>query len=171
MKNTEDASAFIVMHQLMHLSRYHAVLRMEDMELNPSQAGILFILNSHGRLSQRQLAQKIGITPPSMTVTLRKLEELGFIHKEPDEKDQRVIRICLSEAGKECIEKLKAIMEEMEKILFRGFSMEERLLFRRLLLAMRENLLDSKDFKGMDFKTIIEKTGPPMGMTSNSGHF
>ncbi len=162
MKNTEDASAFIVMHQLMHLSRYHAVLRMEDMELNPSQAGILFILNSHGRLSQRQLAQKIGITPPSMTVTLRKLEELGFIHKEPDEKDQRIIRIRLSEAGIECIEKLKSIMDEMEEILYQGFSVEEKLLFRRLLLAMRENLLNSKDFKGMDFKAIIEKTAPPM---------
>lgn len=162
MKNTEDASAFIVMHQLMHLSRYHAVLRMEDMELNPSQAGILFILNSHGRLSQRQLAQKIGITPPSMTVTLRKLEELGFIHKEPDEKDQRIIRIRLSEVGKECIEKLKSIMDEMEEILYQGFSVEEKLLFRRLLLAMRENLLNSKDFKGMDFKAIIEKTAPPM---------
>ncbi len=162
MKNTEDASAFIVMHQLMHLSRYHAVLRMEDMELNPSQAGILFILNSHGRLSQRQLAQKIGITPPSMTVTLRKLEELRFIHKEPDEKDQRIIRIRLSEAGKECIEKLKSIMDEMEEILYQGFSVEEKLLFRRLLLAMRENLLNSKDFKGMDFKAIIEKTAPPM---------
>lgn len=163
MKNIEDASVFIVMHQLMHLSRYQAVRRMEDMELNPSQAGILFILNNQGRLSQRQLAEKIGITPPSMTVTLRKLEERGFITKEPDERDQRILRICLSEAGKECIEKIKSIMKDMEEILYRGFSVEERLLFQRLLLEMRENMLDSKDFKGMDFKTIIEKTGPPMG--------
>ncbi|MXP77377.1 MarR family transcriptional regulator [Lachnospiraceae bacterium WCA-9-b2] len=163
MKNIEDARVFIVMHQLMHLSRYQAVRRMEDMELNPSQAGILFILNNQGRLSQRQLAEKIGITPPSMTVTLRKLEERGFITKEPDERDQRILRICLSEAGKECIEKIKSIMKDMEEILYRGFSVEERLLFQRLLLEMRENMLDSKDFKGMDFKTIIEKTGPPMG--------
>ena len=163
MKNIEDARVFIVMHQLMHLSRYQAVRRMEDMELNPSQAGILFILNNQGRLSQRQLAEKIGITPPSMTVTLRKLEERGFITKEPDERDQRILRICLSEAGKECIEKIKSIMKDMEEILYRGFSVEERLLFQRLLLEMRENMLDSKDFKGMDFKTIIKKTGPPMG--------
>lgn len=162
MKNIGDASIFIVMHQLMHLSRYHAAMRMEDMELNPSQAGILFILNGHGRLSQRQLAQKIGITPPSMTVALRKLEELGFIQKEPDDKDQRIIRIRLSENGKDCIERLKSILEEMEEILYQGFSVEERLLFWRLLLAMRGNLLDSKEFQGMDFKAIIEKTGSPM---------
>ena len=162
MKNIEDASVFIVMHQLMHLSRYQAFKRMEDMELNPSQAGILFILNSQGHLSQRELAQKIGITPPSMTVTLRKLEERGFIKKETDERDQRILRIRLSSAGKECIERLKSIMEDMEEILYRGFSVEERLLFWRLLLAMRENMLGSKDFKGMDFKAIIEKTAPPM---------
>ena len=162
MKNIDDASAFIVLHQLMHLSRYHAVMRMEDMNLNPSQAGILFILNSQGRLSQRQLAEQIGITPPSMTVTLRKLEELGYIRKEPYECDQRILRICLSEAGKECIGRLEFIMEEMEKILYQGFTVEERLLFRRLLLAMRENMLKSKDFKGMDFKSILKKTGPPM---------
>ena len=162
MKNIDDASAFIVLHQLMHLSRYHAVMRMEDMNLNPSQAGILFILNSQGRLSQRQLAEQIGITPPSMTVTLRKLEELGYIRKEPDECDQRILRICLSEAGKECIGRLEFIMEEMEKILYQGSTVEERLLFRRLLLAMRENMLKSKDFKGMDFKSILKKTGPPM---------
>ena len=163
MKNIDEASAFILMHQLMHLSRYHAVRRMENLNLNPSQAGILFILNSHGRLSQRQLAQKIGITPPSMTVTLRKLEELGYIRKEPDECDQRILRICLSEAGQDCIGRLESVMEEMEKILYQGFTLEERLLFRRLLLAMRENMLESKDFKGMDFKSILRKTGPPMG--------
>jgi len=162
-KNIDEASAFILMHQLMHLSRYHAVRRMENLNLNPSQAGILFILNSHGRLSQRQLAEKIGITPPSMTVTLRKLEELGYIRKEPDECDQRILRICLSEAGQDCIGRLESVMEEMEKILYQGFTLEERLLFRRLLLAMRENMLESKDFKGMDFKSILRKTGPPMG--------
>ena len=163
MKNIDEASAFILMHQLMHLSRYHAVRRMENLNLNPSQAGILFILNSHGRLSQRQLAEKIGITPPSMTVTLRKLEELGYIRKEPDECDQRILRICLSEAGQDCIGRLESVMEEMEKILYQGFTLEERLLFRRLRLVMRENMLESKDFKGMDFKSILRKTGPPMG--------
>lgn len=162
MKDIDDASAFIVMHQLMHLSRYHAVRRMEYMNLNPSQAGILFILNGHGRLSQRQLAEKIGITPPSMTVTLRKLEELGYIRKEPDECDQRIIRICLSDAGRDCIGRLECIMEEMETILYKGFSVEERLLFRRLLLAMRENMLETRDFKGLDLKSILKKTGPPM---------
>lgn len=162
MKNVEDASIFIVLHQLLHLSKYQAMKRMEILGLKPSQAGILFILNCEGELSQRSLADKIGIKPPSMTVALRKLEEQGYIKKEQDGKDQRIIRIRLSEKGRECIESLKGIMSDMEEVLYQGITPEEMMLFRRLILQMRENLLESKDFKGMDFKTIIEKTGPPM---------
>ena len=162
MKNVEDASVFIVLHQLLHLSKYQAMKRMETLGLKPSQAGILFILNCEGELSQRSLADKIGIKPPSMTVALRKLEERGYIRREQDEKDQRIVRIRLSEKGRECIESLKGIMSDMEEVLYQGITSEEMMLFRRLVLEMRENLLASKDFKGMDFKTIIEKTGPPM---------
>ena len=153
---------FRSLHQLLHLSKYQAMKRMEILGLKPSQAGILFILNCEGELSQRSLADKIGIKPPSMTVALRKLEERGYIRKEQDEKDQRIVLIRLSEKGRECIESLKGIMSDMEEVLYQGITPEEMMLFRRLVLEMRENLLASKDFKGMDFKTIIEKTGPPM---------
>ena len=162
MKNIEDASVFIVLHQLLHLSKYQAMKRMETLGLKPSQAGILFILNCEGELSQRSLADKIGIKPPSMTVALRKLEERGYIHKKQDVKDQRVIRIRLSEKGKECIEALEEIMSDMEEVLYQGITAEEMMLFRRLVLEMRENLLGSKDFKGMDLETIIKKTRPPV---------
>ncbi len=49
-------------------------------------------------------------------------------------------------------------MKDMEEMLYQGITPEERMLLRRLILEMRENLLNSKDFKGMDFKDIIEKT-------------
>ena len=155
MKNIEEASIFIVLHHLLHLSKYQAMKRMETLGLKPSQAGILFILNCEGGISQRQLADKIGIRPSSMTVALRKLEEQGYIRKEPDAKDQRII---LSRRGKECIEELEGVMKDMEEMLYQGITPEERMLLRRLILEMRENLLNSKDFKGMDFKDIIEKT-------------
>ena len=158
MKNIEDASVFIILHQMLHLSKYQAMKRMEVLGLKPSQAGILFMLNCEGGISQKQLAEMIGIKPPSMTVALRKLEKQGYIRKEPDAKDQRIIRIRLSGKGKDCIEDLKGVMEDMEEMLYQGIRPEERMLFRRLIIEMRENLLNSQDFKGMDFKTIMKKT-------------
>lgn len=162
MRNIEDASIYIILHQLVHLSKYQAMKWMENLELKPSQAGILFALNSDGKLSQRELAEKIGITPPSMTVALKKLEEKGFILKEPDEKDQRIIRICLADKGKSCVDDIKRVTDDMEKVIYQGITQEERMLFRRLLLQMRQNLLDSKDFKDVDMGCVLEKVHAPM---------
>lgn len=68
---------------------------MEELDIKPSQAGILFSLKCWGEQSQRQLAQRVGITPPSMTVALRKMEEKGYVSRKTDEKDQRITRIQL----------------------------------------------------------------------------
>lgn len=159
MRQIEDAPLLILLHQLAHFSRYQAVKRMETMDLKPSQAGILFTLACEGEMSQKKLAQKIGITPPSMTVALRKLESRGYIQKETDEKDQRISRIRLSEEGKKQIQELRNIMESMEENLYRGMSNEEKILIRRLLLEMRKNLLNTKEFH-MDMDSVMEKTCP-----------
>ncbi len=45
----------------------------------------------------------------------------------------------------------------MEEIVYQGISREEILLMKRLLTEMKNNLLNSKDFKGVDMDTIIEK--------------
>lgn len=162
--HAEDSSVFILLEQIGHLSRYHAIKKMEMLGLRPGQAGILFILNCEGTLSQKKLAEKMGITPPSMTVALRKLENGGYIVKEPDRYDQRVFQICLSEKGRECIDELKRIAEDMEALLFQGMSYEEKLFLKRLLSEMRKNLVDSKDFRGMDMRSVIKKTHSPMHM-------
>ena len=117
-----ESSMFFSIFQLMQFMKYQGMKRMEELDIKPSQAGILFSLKCWGEQSQRQLAQRVGITPPSMTVALRKMEE----------------------------------------IIYQGISREEVLLMKRLLTEMKNNLLESKDFKGVDMQTIMEKTHPSM---------
>lgn len=162
MKDEKDLSIFIILHQIVHMSKYQEIKKTEALGIKPGQAVILFMLGCKGGLSQKQLAQEIGITPPSMTVALRKMEESGFIMREPDDEDQRVIRIRLSEKGKQYVDEIKSILEEMEELLYEGISPEERMLFRRLLIEMRDNLLNHKEFRGMDMHTIMKKTKPPI---------
>lgn len=158
----EDELVIMLLEQVSHLSRYHTMKRMEALDMKPGQVGILFVLKNEGSMSQKRLAQKMGITPPSMTAAIKKLEGKGFIVKEADTCDQRVFRIGLSEKGKECIENLKTIMEEIEDTVFRSITYEEKLFFRRLLYEMRKNLMDSKELHGLDICSVMEKTRPPM---------
>lgn len=158
MDGMQDTSVFLLLHQILHLSKYQAMKRMEALDLKPSQAGILFLLNKQGGISQRELAEKIGITPPSMTVALKKLESREYILREPDQEDQRIVRIYLKERGIQCVADLENILKEMEDVIHHGMSVEERLLFRRLIMQMRDNLFASKDLKGMDFCTLMKET-------------
>ncbi len=160
MTKDKETSVYWLLHQIIHLSKYQEVKKMEALGLKPGQAGILFMLNCYGKLSQKELAQKMGITPPSMTVALRKMEEKGLIVKEADTEDQRIIRIQISEEGKACIEEIKQVMNDMEQLLYGDMQQEERLLFRRMLLETRDSLLNYKEFQGLDMHSIMEKTKP-----------
>lgn len=162
MEKDMEASVFFSIFQLMQFMKYRAMKRMEEMDIKPSQAGVLFSLKHRGEQSQKQLAERVGITPPSMTVALRKMEEKGYIIRKQDEKDQRVIKIQISPEGEKCVEGIQRVIKEMEGIVYQGISREEVLLMKHLLTEMKQNLLNSKDFKGMDMQDIIERTHPPI---------
>ena len=79
MEKDMETSTFFSVFQLMKFMQYQSMKRMEKMDLKPSQAGVLFSLKHWGEQSQKQLAERVGITPPSMTVALRKMEEKGYV--------------------------------------------------------------------------------------------
>ena len=93
-------------------------------------------------MSQKELAAKLNITAPSITSMIQKMERDQYITREPDRHDQRVMRLTLTEKGKSCIQAVKDVADRMEDIMLQGMSLEEKLLFRRLLIQTGENLMN-----------------------------
>lgn len=151
----EEMPFLMLLGHLAHLTKYQTVSRLEELGLKPNQAGILFMLECGGVLSQRELAERTGVKPPSMTVAIQKLERLGYVSRTCDKDDQRIIRIALTEKGKSCVKEVKKIASQTEEELLSGFSQEERLLMRRFLVQMLENLMASKDMKQKDVEALF----------------
>ena len=63
-----------------------------------------------------------------------------MVERKNDEKDQRVMRIYLTEKGRRLTETAKMYIEENEKALFRGFSESELCLMKRFFKQMADNL-------------------------------
>lgn len=145
----------MLLHQIMHLSSQQSMRLLEEFDLKPGQARILFELNRQGGMSQKELAEKMDVTPPSVTMAIQKMEKQEYITRRLDEKDQRIIRLEITDKGKGCAARLKSVMERMEEILFGNMSPEEKMLLRRLLIQMRTNLENCKELKGI-------KICPPM---------
>ena len=126
----------IVMHRVMN----RAKSKYQEFDLNRSQASILFTLHRRSSMSQKELASSLNMTPPSITSAIQKMEREGYITRKPDEADQRIMRLALTEKGESCIQNVKQVAEEMSSQIFRGLSPEEIMLFRRLLMQINDNL-------------------------------
>lgn len=134
-----------ILGQVTHLSACQAKRMFGKYELKPGHAGILFILDKEGELSQRELSEKMNLSPPTITSAIQKMEKLGYIRRRQDQYDQRVLRLCVTDKGKSCIEQICRVGKEIEEIVFRGMSTEEALLLKRLLMQVRDNLMEGQD--------------------------
>lgn len=136
----KDIPAFGLMGMLMHKMMNRAKGMYHEFDLNKSQAGILFALHRSDSMSQKELAARLNVTPPSITSSIQKMEREGFLTRHPDPEDQRVMRLMLTEKGQSCIKGVYAVAEQMEKLMFQGMTGEEVMLFKRLLFQISENL-------------------------------
>ena len=81
-----------------------------------------------------------NVTPPSITSMIKKMEQEGYITRKADEQDQRVMRLTLAQKGRDSIAYVIKTAEKLEEKVFEGMSAEEKMLFRRLLLQIIENV-------------------------------
>ena len=126
----------IVLHKMLNTAKG----MYQEFDLNRSQAAILFTLHRRKSISQKELARELNMTAPSITSAIQKMEREGYITREPDKSDQRVMRLTLAERGKSCIQSVKDVGKRMDEIILGGMSLEEQLLFRRLMLQVKDNL-------------------------------
>ena len=124
----------------MHRCEQRAKEMFGKYDLNKTHAGILFSLHQSGSLSQKELAKRMDVTPPSITSAIQKMEKAGYISRKTDEKDQRIMRLELAEKGKSCIEDVKMVAQQLDELIFQGMSVEEKLLMRRMMFQICENL-------------------------------
>ena len=136
MQNSVQGCILDVSHKFLQRNFEKAA----KLEVHPGQIPIIRFLSEHEGASQRELADLLRIKPPTVNVSIQRMEKSGFVYREPDEKDQRVTRIYLTEKGKTIDKELGQLMEENEKIITSGFSESELCLLKRMLHQMMENL-------------------------------
>lgn len=135
-----ENSTQLILNQVMHLYVRRSMELIRDMNIQPGQGGLLWTLKNNDGVSQKKLAEKLGVKPPSITVMIKKLEAEGYLTKEQDEKDQRITRIYITSEGEKIAACMKEALEILGKEVFTDFKEEELILLRRLLLQIKDNL-------------------------------
>lgn len=102
----------------------------------------LRVLWEEESLTQRALAQRIGMQEPTAVIALRGMEEAGWILRERSESDRRKVYVHLTEAGRALREKLLPEAKAMLSGALRGMEETEVETLLSLLRRARANLAE-----------------------------
>src|SRR5579864_387958 len=116
---------------------------LAEIGLYAGQEMFLWQLWRQDGLTQSQMVERMCVQPPTVSKMLDRLEKAGLVERRPDAENSHLSRVFLTEQGN--IQKLavRAIWTNIEQRLTQGLSVEERIVLRRLLLQVHENLTRS----------------------------
>jgi DNA-binding MarR family transcriptional regulator len=94
---------------------------------------VLFTLTENPRLSQKQIAEIIGVEQPTMAATLARMERDGFIERMPDPADRRSALISLSAEAHTRLAVVEKAIDETNSQAFSLLSKAERKQFFEIM--------------------------------------
>lgn len=141
MNDNKSLQGLFIQTTRLHFLRSHSLMGIT--EVHHGQGGLLIALNHKDGQTQKELANFMGRKPATMTVMIQRMEKNGLVRKEQDKEDQRTTRIYITKKGREEYEKVTVIFKQMEEEMFANFSVEEKIVFKRLLMQIQANFLEN----------------------------
>lgn len=104
-------------------------------DLFAAQWTVLFCVDQHGEMSLTQIWKYLNVEAPTITRTVTRLEELGWLTTKPG-KDKREKLVRLSEMAESKFPIVKEAIMEFERSFLKGMSIEEQTQLSQLLKKM-----------------------------------
>ena len=117
------------------------LLKKHQIEINPAQGRIMFVLWRDDNIPIQELAKKTSLSKTTLTSMLDGLEIMGYIARVPSNEDRRKICIKLTEKDKSLHEKYRQVSLEMTELFYQGLSNDDIALFEKQLEITYKNLI------------------------------
>ncbi len=158
-RRRRDTKEWRLIDKYMRTNRLHRKVLEQELSatgIYRSQHQLLMFAADHPQVSQKELARLHGVSTATIAVSLKKLEQGGYIERKVNARDNRYNQICVTKKGMEAVEKSVTIFEELEKRMFLGFSQEDFEKMGELLDKVYHNL---EAFESERPRTIKEQEG------------
>lgn len=120
---------------------YHEIRKELNKErLTVPQLDIITCLDRSKGLPLSELAERLLVTGGNITGIIDRLEKSGYVYRERDKKDRRIVRALLTEKGfdlyKSFLPRYKEVMHKINSVL----TTEERKELQRLLKKLSQGI-------------------------------
>lgn len=108
--------------------------------LHPGQEALLQALWERDGRTQVELAEALGVEPPTITKMLQRMEQADFVERTGDPEDRRALRVHLTARGKRLRPRVERALGELQSRTVAGLSAREQAQLRALLERVAANL-------------------------------
>ncbi|RLC90713.1 MAG: MarR family transcriptional regulator [Chloroflexi bacterium] len=114
---------------------------LQDGEVTLPQLTLLDGLAAAPGCHSQELADGLGLSAPTVSVGVRRLEAAGLLERQPDPQDGRAIRLFLTTSGQELCRRARVFRQDKMRRLLKGLTPEEQ----ATLLTLLEQALSSAE--------------------------
>jgi DNA-binding MarR family transcriptional regulator len=105
-----------------------------------SQDLAIYHIAQQKEISQKDLVDKLNITPASVSNIVGQMESQGLLVRVQDEKDRRKFILSLTEKGQKMVPHVIDAWTKIQRETIQGFTESEKTTFFRLLKQLEKNL-------------------------------
>lgn len=105
--------------------------------------GLLYLMkliNNNPEANQKQLAKEMRFTEGAMSISVKKLRELGMVEKVQLEADMRYHKLAITDRGREILCDYEKYLYRLMKDIFAGFTEDELKKLKDYVSRVNNNL-------------------------------
>lgn len=152
-----------LIHDVSRLRRVSFDRELAPLGITRSQWWVLAFISRNDGLPQTQLANELDVGKVALGSLIDRLQSAGFVERRADEKDRRVKRVHLTEKARELIDKIEPINSSFNARILQGISRDDIESSARTLYAMKNNLIELLNDRGIDDQATGFDDGDELG--------
>lgn len=139
--NENDTARLVpLVNMIARVNRIHMAKELAGTGLYPGQEGVIEVLGAEGKLTPSEIAERLGVRPPTITKTISRLEEQGFVERTKSATDARQVHIRLTDEGKNLLKVIKKAMKRTEKRILAGLKKKDRRELQTILADIARSI-------------------------------
>lgn len=129
-------------HMIVTMQMHHRMMEknLDGTGVHRAQHRLLMTLSDGTFRSQVELAKHLEVTPATIAVSLKKLEQESLIRKTAKKEDNRANFVELTEKGKRMVENSRDFFDSVDQAMYQGFTQEELVLLCNYLDRIYDNM-------------------------------
>lgn len=111
--------------------------------VSPAQMALLDWITTSDGCGVQDIADGLGLTPPTVSVGVRRLEETGLLRRKPNSQDRRAVQLFLTTKGQALQRQSQSFRRRKLELVLSGLTPSEQ----EMLLGLLEKALRAAESK------------------------